>query len=92
MKKAKIYLVEGRVQGVGYRFFAEQIGLDLGLKGYVRNRADGRVEVYAIGEDETLAKLRNELEIGPLASRVENVEERDAPMKRYQSFSIEFSS
>ena len=92
MKKARIFLVEGRVQGVGYRFFAERAALELGLKGYVRNCADGRVEVYAIGEEETLAQLRTELEIGPLASRVDRIEERDAPVKGFKSFSIEFAS
>ena len=89
MKHAKIYLVEGRVQGVGYRFFAERAARELGLKGYARNCADGRVEVCAVGDEEQLARLREQLEIGPRASRVERVEERVAPVKNYKDFSIE---
>lgn len=91
MQLARLYLVEGSVQGVGYRFFAERVARELGVKGYVRNRADGRVEVYAIGEEHELARLREQLEIGPRAGRVERVEERAAPRRDYKDFFIEFS-
>jgi len=89
VKKAKLYLVEGRVQGVGFRFFAERSASELGVQGYVRNLADGRVEVYAIGEEEVLSQLRAQLETGPRAGRVERIEERDVPLKPYNNFSIE---
>ena len=46
MKVAKKYVVSGRVQGVGYRFFAERVAQELGMGGYVKNLWDGRVEVY----------------------------------------------
>lgn len=74
---------------MGYRFFAERAASELGVKGYVRNRDDGRVEVYAIGREEILAQLRRQLETGPRAARVERLEERDAPMQEYKNFSIE---
>jgi acylphosphatase len=77
---------------VGFRFFAERAASELGVKGYVRNRADGRVEVYAIGEEEVLSQLRARLETGPPAGRVEKIEEQDAPLKAYKNFSIEYSS
>lgn len=89
VKKARLYLVEGRVQGVGFRFFAESAAAELGVSGYVRNCADGRVEVYAIGEEEVLSQLRARLETGPRAGRVERIEEQDAPLKPYKNFSIE---
>ncbi len=89
MKKARLFIVKGRVQGVGYRFFAERAALDLGLKGYVRNLPDGRVEVYATGDEHSLEELRKQLGEGPLAARVEGVGEQDAALKKYGSFSIE---
>ncbi len=89
MKTAKLYFVEGRVQGVGFRFFVERVAAELGLKGYVRNCADGRVEVYAVGEEETLAQLRERLEAGPRASRVEGLQEQTVPCKQYKNFSIQ---
>ena len=76
VEKAKVYLVKGRVQGVGFRFFVEQEASQLGLRGYVRNLYDGSVEVYAIGTESALQRLRLQLELGPPASRVEQVEER----------------
>ncbi len=89
MKTAKLYFVEGRVQGVGFRFFVERVAAELGLKGYVRNRADGRVEVYAAGAEEALAKLRERLETGPRASRVERLQEQAVPFEQYKYFSIQ---
>ena len=91
MKHARLFLVEGRVQGVGFRFFVEEIARGLRLKGYVRNLADGRVEVYAMGEEAVLARLRKQLEIGPRAGRVERVEERAAAQREYEDFFIEAS-
>ena len=89
MKISKLYRIKGRVQGVGYRFFAERAALDLALKGYVRNLPDGRVEVYATGDESSLDELRKQLEQGPLAARVDQVEEQEAPLKKFRNFSIE---
>ena len=85
-------LVEGRVQGVGFRTYAQRKASLLGLSGYVRNLRDGRVEVYAIGKAEQLRALRVELERGPRAAHVEGVAEEDAPVEqRYaREFSVEF--
>ena len=89
MKTAKRYFVEGRVQGVGFRFFVERVAAELDLQGYVRNRADGRVEVYAAGAEEALAQLRERLGTGPWASRVVRLEEQTVPLKQYKGFSIQ---
>ena len=88
---ARLYFVEGRVQGVGFRFFVERVALQCGVKGYVRNLSDGRVEVCAIGEEQTLARLREQLETGPRGSRVERVEEHPASLRQCKNFSIEGS-
>lgn len=91
-KMAKRYTVSGRVQGVGYRFFAERWANELGLCGYVKNLWDGNVEVYAIGEEITLEEFKRQLAEGPRSARVKSVEESDEPVdKRYTRFVIEGS-
>jgi acylphosphatase len=88
--RARLYLVSGRVQGVGFRYFVEAEARALNLRGYVRNLYDGRVEVYAVGDERAQSKLRTHLEAGPLGSRVERVEEREAPAQAgYREFVIE---
>ena len=76
--QAKRFFVSGRVQGVGFRFFAERTAARLGVGGYVRNLFDGRVEVYAIGSAEQMDELKGALRRGPSMSLVDRVEERDA--------------
>jgi acylphosphatase len=89
--KAVRYLISGRVQGVGYRFFAKRTAERLHLMGFAKNLPDGRVEVYAIGPAELLAALRIELNQGPHGASVSSVTEEDAPIDlRYAAeFSIE---
>jgi acylphosphatase len=89
VKKARLYRVKGRVQGVGFRFFVEHAAHELGLKGYVRNLSDGRVEVCASGPERLLRQLRQKLQDGPPAARVDSVEEQDAPWQNYRNFTIE---
>lgn len=89
MKKAKRFLITGRVQGVGYRFFAERAASDLGLTGYVRNLPDGRVEIYAAGDDHALGQLRKQLQEGPRSARVDGVEEEAAVLQKHKTFFIE---
>ncbi len=74
MTVARRYLVTGRVQGVGFRWFVEKEASDLGLAGWVRNRQDGTVEVMAAGPNEQLNKLYSKLQQGPRAARVDRVE------------------
>jgi acylphosphatase len=89
-KIAKKFLVKGRVQGVGYRYFADRVASELGLFGYVKNLWDGNVEVYAIGESVAVEELKRQLAEGPRSARVTGVEESDAAVdKRYNRFAIE---
>lgn len=91
MKVARKYIVSGRVQGVGYRFFAQRTAQRLGLKGYVKNLWDGNVEAYAIGDEAALEEFKRQLAEGPLGARVKSVEESEAPVEsRYKRFEIEF--
>lgn len=81
--------VSGRVQGVGYRWFAEQEASVLSLTGYVRNLTDGRVEVLAQGTKSGLTALCRLLEQGPTMARVINIEVTDeAPDRSLTSFSV----
>ena len=75
---ARRYLVRGRVQGVGFRWFVQREAQMLGITGWVRNNFDGAVEVLACGNDSQLATLRSRLEKGPRAARVDAVVESAA--------------
>jgi acylphosphatase len=75
---AKRFYVSGAVQGVGFRFFAENVAARLGIAGYVKNLFDGRVEVYAIGSSAQLGALKSELLRGPRMAAVDQVAENDA--------------
>ena len=68
------YLVSGRVQGVGYRYFAMRTAESLGIKGFVRNLVDGRVEVVCEGPEAVLAEFEQQLRQGPAFASVSSVE------------------
>jgi acylphosphatase len=90
MKLAKKYVISGRVQGVGFRFFAERVANQLGIRGHVKNRWDGTVEVYAIGDANSLEQLKLQLAEGPRSARVAGIEETDEPVRKdYSTFMIE---
>jgi acylphosphatase len=88
--EARRYLVRGRVQGVGFRWFVEREAHILGIAGWVRNNPDSSVEVLAMGTRDQLAGLRSRLREGPRAARVDNVEEFEAnPIAGLNTFRIE---
>jgi acylphosphatase len=89
---ARRYVVTGRVQGVGYRNFVEHTAAKIGVDGYVRNRREGSVEVFAMGTDEELEKLRKALERGPIMAQVGRVSEEpsDVEAKYIGNFTVEF--
>lgn len=73
----RYYLVKGRVQGVGFRWFVHREAAELGLRGWVRNTDAGDVEVVASGVPETLTELRSALRKGSRGSRVDAILEQD---------------
>ena len=79
-KKARLYRVNGRVQGVGYRNFAEWVARGLRLEGYVRNLRNGSVEVYAVGRAEDLIELESSLWKGPRWAEVRGVDWMEASL------------
>ena len=86
--RARRAIVTGRVQGVGYRFFAERAARDLDLRGWVRNLPDGSVETVAEGEEEAIARYFDRLRQGPRGARVEDVAEEDLSIRGFMSFDI----
>jgi len=88
-REARRYVVSGRVQGVGFRWFVEREAAMLGITGWVRNRDSGTVEVMATGTREQLNALHSRLREGPRAARVDDVEVSPAPFLETQSFGIE---
>lgn len=87
--EARRWLIRGRVQGVGYRAFAQRGAQALGLTGYARNLDDGRVEVYAAGPAGKLAELAPLLYRGPRWADVRGVEEQDAAVQTSSYFRID---
>jgi acylphosphatase len=84
-------LIHGRVQGVGYRFFAERWANELGITGYAKNLYNGDVEVVAQGDKPSLETYLAKLREGPHASRVSNIDVEWQPITdHYPSFDIQF--
>jgi len=69
------YLISGKVQGVGYRYFTKGLADQLGIVGWVKNLPDGRVETRAEGTLEQLERYREVLGQGPVGARVDQIEE-----------------
>jgi acylphosphatase len=70
--------ITGRVQGVGYRAWAIETAVRLGLRGWVRNRADGSVEALVVGSDNAVAAMIEAAREGPFAARVTDVAASEA--------------
>ncbi|MDE3104658.1 MAG: acylphosphatase [Acidobacteriota bacterium] len=86
------FLITGRVQGVGFRWFVQREAAEIGLRGWVRNTPDGHVEVVAAGDTEDLAELRRALHQGSRGSRVDAVREHElveSEAERLGPFQIE---
>ncbi|MDA8016492.1 MAG: acylphosphatase [Thermoanaerobaculia bacterium] len=76
-KRAIRFMVEGRVQGVSFRFYTRENADRLDLVGYVRNLSDGRLEVVAYGTEKHLDGLEKKLHKGPRMARIESIEREE---------------
>ena len=78
---------------MGFRNYVEIVAENIGISGYVRNRRDGRVEVFAMGSPEELRQLRVALERGPMMSRVDRVAEEpdNVELRYFGNFVIEIT-
>ena len=82
-------IVEGRVQGVGFRYFVADLAIEMGILGWVRNRWDGSVEVMAEGERSTLDRFLAGVRRGPRAAFVSQVKESwDASTGEFDDFRV----
>ena len=87
---AFLALVQGRVQGVGFRYNCKNEGQRLGLSGWVRNIPNGDVEVWAEGTEEKLEALLKWLHRGPPGARVDALHcEKHSPTGQYRKFGVE---
>lgn len=85
-------IVEGTVQGVGFRMFVVRLATELGLCGWVRNTWDGNVEVIAEGEEDKLTRLLAGLKVGPRAAYVTNVRTEWLPASgEFHDFRIRYT-
>lgn len=86
---ARRYLISGRVQGVGFRYFIDDLARREGVSGYVRNLPDGRVEALVEGDAESVGRVEASLWRGPRGARVDDVAiEEEAPSGRATGFRI----
>jgi acylphosphatase len=82
-------LISGRVQGVGFRYFAQAAAAREGLHGWVRNLPDGRVETVAEGEADSVERFERAIHHGPPGARVEHVEvDATTPTGRDTGFTV----
>jgi acylphosphatase len=85
---ARRFLISGRVQGVGYRYFAERSAHETGVTGWARNLDDGRVEVHANGTRKQLEDFEGRLRTGPRFADVRSVESSEAAVLELSGFHI----
>jgi acylphosphatase len=89
MRVARRYVIAGCVQGVGFRWFTHDAAARDGVQGWVRNLADGRVEVMAEGDQASVDRFEAAIRRGPSSARVEQVDvEPHAPTGRTAGFEI----
>ena len=90
MRIARRFVISGRVQGVGFRWFARDVAVREGVTGWVRNLPDGRVEALVEGDAEAVTRVERSLRTGPPGARVQSVNAiADEPSGDYDDFSIE---
>lgn len=80
--------VEGRVQGVGYRLWTQRIAVELGLRGWVRNRRDGSVEAVFQGPETSVAEMIERCKTGPAGARVIDVRVLEDAMGAFTGFEV----
>jgi acylphosphatase len=89
MRVARRFVISGRVQGVGFRWFTQDTASREGVTGWVRNLPDGRVEALIEGDDEAVTRVERALRAGPRGARVDDVFVDAEEPGGYRRFTIE---
>lgn len=91
MKELRLVRIHGKVQGVGFRFFATRVARRLGLKGWIQNLRDGAVEAYVEGEDKAIDEWLEELREGPRYAEVSRIDQEKRDFTgQYGDFDVKF--
>lgn len=90
MKRAQHLIVSGRVQGVGFRYFAQATAIEYGITGWVRNLNDGTVELHAEGDEERVESYKRALYDGNRFVGVERIEAEEMTVKSFRKFDIRY--
>ncbi len=88
MKKHYKIVVHGKVQGVGFRFSTSEAAFRYGIKGFVKNKPDGKVYIEAEGDEERIKLFRDWCKKGPMWATVSDLEEEEGTVKDFKSFEI----
>jgi acylphosphatase len=90
MKRAHVFY-SGRVQGIGFRYTAQNIAENLGIYGWVKNLEDGRVEIVAESEEKNLKEFLDQISKGPLGRYIKDADVAwENPSKEFNDFGIKF--
>ena len=91
MKEMRLIRIHGKVQGVGYRFFATRVARRLGLKGYIQNNREGSVEAAVEGEKDAIDEWLEELKEGPRYAEVTKIDQESKEFTgRLPDFDVKF--
>ena len=88
MRIARRFLISGRVQGVGFRYFTHDVATREGVTGHVRNLTDGRVEAFVEGDEEAVTRVERAIRMGPGGARVQSVDVATEEPSGAKSFRI----
>lgn len=91
MKELRAIKVHGKVQGVGYRFYATRVARRLGLKGWIRNLRDGTVDAIVEGESDAIDEWIEEIREGPRYAEVTKIEQESKSYQgKFGEFDVKF--
>lgn len=91
MQETRVIKIHGKVQGVGYRFFATRVARRLGLKGWIRNLRDGTVDAVVEGETEAIDEWLEEIREGPRYAEVTKIDqEKKTFLGKFGDFDVRF--
>ena len=90
MIKKKLLIISGKVQGVGFRYWMQNLAISNNISGWVKNKLSGDVEALIIGQEKAVQKLIKQCKIGPSSSTIQNIQindyDQDYPKEGFNIF------